>query len=149
MSVLLHSGGLTMLPTPEVKVGLKSDGGEKMISAITLAADLPFTLQTATMESALLCVVPSGFVSDGMSVPRVLWRLLSPPIDPVTLAPSIIHDWLYTNAAKYGLDRADCDSWYCDALHEQGFPLWKCLLTYVGLRIFGGSHWKCKEVNVT
>lgn len=25
--------------------------------------------------------VPTGFISDGMSIPRFFWRLLSPPVD--------------------------------------------------------------------
>jgi len=82
--------------------------------------------------------VPAGYLSDGASVPRLLWRLLSPCIDPVTLVPSIVHDYLYE--WRLGT-RYDADLFYATALDQNGYPLWKCLLTYIGLRLFGGSHW--------
>lgn len=86
--------------------------------------------------------VPVGFKSDGASVPRFLWRLLSPRIDPITLAPSIAHDWLYTQAGRRDLTRGECDSWYRDALILRGYPRWKSQLTYIGVRLFGGRHWE-------
>ena len=85
--------------------------------------------------------VPVGFKSDGASVPRFLWRLLSPRIDPVTLAPSIAHDWLYTQAGRRDLTRKECDGWYRDALILRVYPRWKATLTYIGVRLFGGRHW--------
>ena len=85
--------------------------------------------------------VPAGFKSDGASVPRFLWRLLSPRIDGVTLAPSIAHDWLYTQAGKRDLTRPECDAWYCSALIARGYPRWKSWLTYFGVRLFGWRHW--------
>lgn len=84
---------------------------------------------------------PVGFSSDGASVPRFLWRLLSPRIDPVTLAPSIAHDWLYTQAGRRDLTRVECDTWYRDALILRGYPRWKATLTYIGVRLFGTRHW--------
>lgn len=133
-----------MLEAPGVIVGLQVRG-DRLTTCITLTAPLSFDMQTATMERPLHVMIPAGYVSDGASVPRFFWRLLSPPVDPVTLAPSIAHDWLYDNAARLGLDRADCDSWYCDALQDNGYPIWKCLLTYIGVRIFGSRHWEWKE----
>lgn len=83
--------------------------------------------------------VRMGFVSDGASVPRFLWRLLSPPVYGETLGPSIIHDWLY---AKHVCTRAEADAWYFENLCLNGYPFWKSLLTYIGLRLFGSSHWR-------
>ena len=85
--------------------------------------------------------VPVGFMSDGASVPSFLWRLLSPKIDPVTLAPSIAHDWLYTQAKRRDLTRLECDRWYYGALILRGYPRWKARLTYLGVRFFGWRHW--------
>ncbi len=82
--------------------------------------------------------VPADFRSDGASVPRFFWRLLSPPVDPKTLVPSIVHDYLYKN--KIGT-RKGADLWYRDALIENGYPRWKAELTYWGLRVGGASHW--------
>ena len=83
-------------------------------------------------------VIPAGYRSDGASVPRFLWRLLSPCIDPVTLVPSIVHDYMYE--WKIGT-RFDADLWYAEALCRAGYPQWKCLLTFAGIRLFGGKHY--------
>lgn len=128
-----------MFASPGVIVGLRACGDE-LSTCITLVAPISFDVQTTMMEKPLHVTIPAGYVSDGASVPRFFWRLLSPPIDPITIAPSIAHDWLYDNATRLGLDRADCDSWYCDALRRNGYPLWKCLLTYIGIRLFGRLH---------
>ena len=83
-------------------------------------------------------VVPEGFISDGASVPRFFWRLLSPCIDPITLGPSIEHDWRYENHIG---TRAECDADYKDRLIENGYPRWKAYLTLLGVRIGGKSHY--------
>lgn len=90
-----------------------------------------------TYNGARLCV-PAGYQSDGASVPRFLWRLLSPCIDPLTLVPSIVHDYLYE--WRLGT-RYEADEWYVNSLDGIGYPVWKCILTFIGIRLFGGSHY--------
>lgn len=104
--------------------------GNKLLA---LLEDLPLPL-----TGGITVIVPKGYRSDGASVPRFLWRLLSPQIDPVTLAPSIGHDYLYEH--RIG-SREDADEWYREKLIENGYPKWKARITYYGLRWFGGSHW--------
>lgn len=82
--------------------------------------------------------VPVGFISDGMSIPRLYWRFLSPPINGVTLVPSIIHDWLYKN---HICTRREADIWYYHALRFNGYPRWKAGLVFIGVRIGGYPHW--------
>lgn len=111
----------------KVEINSRKDGK----SIITLE-ELHFTFQGEWY------IVPAGYASDGASVPRLLWRLLSPCIDPVTLAPSICHDFLY----EWGIGtRYEADEWYMDALYRAGYPAWKCILTFIGIRLFGGSHY--------
>ena len=86
-------------------------------------------------------VIPIGYRSDGASVPRFLWRLLSPCIDPLTLVPSIAHDYMYE--WRIGT-RYEADLWYAEVLCRGGYPQWKCLLTFIGLRLFGGKHYGTK-----
>lgn len=83
-------------------------------------------------------IVPDGYLSDGASVPRFFWRILSPEIDPITLAPSIGHDYLYE---KKMMTRKETDQWYRKELIENGYPKWKATLTYWGVRLFGWRHW--------
>ena len=132
-----------MLEAPGIIVGLQARG-DRLTTCITLTAPLSINIQTATMERPLHVTIPAGYVSDGASVPRFFWRLLSPPVDPVTLAPSIAHDWLYDNSRRYNLGRLECDIWYYYALMENGYPLWKCELTYWAIRLFGWMHWRRK-----
>ena len=83
-------------------------------------------------------IIPNGFISDGMSVPRILWRLLSPPIYGETLIPSIVHDWLYCECY---CSRKEADLYYYHGLLDNGYPKWKSILTYIGVRLFGASHY--------
>jgi len=48
--------------------------------------------------------IPAGFVTDGASVPRILWAFASPSGDLFEAA--VIHDYMYKNAIK---TKADAD----------------------------------------
>ena len=82
--------------------------------------------------------VPAGYRSDGMSVPRFFWRSLSPQYDPVTLIPSLAHDWLYDS---HVCERQEADEWYREELMKNGFGAVKSYIVYWGVQWFGGSHW--------
>jgi hypothetical protein len=84
-------------------------------------------------------IIESGYRSNGMSVPHWLWSVISPQYSPVTLFPSICHDWLYDN---HVVPRITADKWYHQALIENGYPKWKSKLVYDAVRIFGKSHWR-------
>lgn len=85
--------------------------------------------------------IPAGYRSDGASVPRFFWRILSPRIDPQTLDPSVEHDFNY----QFGIGtRLEADRYYLMRLLECGYPVWKSILTYYAVRIFGGSHYGCE-----
>ena len=83
--------------------------------------------------------MPRGFRSDGMSIPRFFWRFISPRIDGKTVAPAIIHDWLYTS---HVVTRAEADAWLREAVRVNGMPPFKAWLVWLGVRIFGSAHWK-------
>ena len=100
-----------------------------------IVTDEPFPLTIDDGQNTY--VVPVGFVSDGMSVPRFLWGFLAAPDDPVVLPPSLSHDWLYY---KHVCTRREADMWYFKALRYNGYPLWKSVLTYIGVRLFGRPH---------
>ncbi len=83
-------------------------------------------------------VIPAGYRSDGASVPRFFWRVLSPKIDPQTLDPSVEHDFNYQFAIG---TRLEADRYYLMRLLEYGYPVWKSIITYYAVRIFGGTHY--------
>ena len=83
-------------------------------------------------------VIPAGYRSDGASVPRFFWRILSPKIDPHTLDPSVEHDYIYEHAIG---SRCVADKYYLVRLIEYGYPVWKSILTFYAVRFFGGTHY--------
>jgi len=83
-------------------------------------------------------IIPEGYVSDGASVPRFFWRILSPCIDGRTLPGSIIHDFEYKH--KIGT-RKGADKDYYRRLVADGYPRIKAAATYIGVRIGGRKHW--------
>ncbi|MBR4674192.1 MAG: DUF1353 domain-containing protein [Victivallales bacterium] len=106
--------------------------GDKIISNLLLDEPLEFDFNGTTYT------IPAGFKSDGMSVPRFLWSVISPQIDAVTLEPSIIHDFLYSEKI---CTREEADEWYYEALLKNGYQRIKAKLVYAGIRLFGKSHW--------
>ena len=91
-----------------------------------------------TLPNGEIITIPVGFRSDGESIPRFLWRVLSPQIDFITLGPSIEHDYRYDQ--KIGT-RKECDLFYRDRLIENGYPKVKAYVTYWGVRLGGSSHY--------
>ena len=97
-----------------------------------------------TMEPLVVVVrgvavkVPVGFVSDGMSVPRLFWRVLSPPVDGRTLRACIVHDYLYATGK---MSREAADEAFYLLMVEDGYPKIKAYVAWVGVRWGGSSHY--------
>lgn len=86
--------------------------------------------------STPFCTVPSGFITDGASIPRLLWVFASPAGELFEAA--IIHDYMYESAlnSKRVADLA----FYHTALHFKVTP-WKAKVAYYIVRLFGrGSY---------
>lgn len=105
---------------------------DAMGDVIVLVTPIKFTFNGQEYE------VPAGFASDGMSVPRFFWRMLSPKLDFHTLVPSVIHDYMYS--VKLGT-RSEADEFYYQNLIAGGFGKVKAKLVWLGVRLGGGSHW--------
>ena len=86
-------------------------------------------------------IIPAGFESDGVSVPRFFWRFISPPIDPRTIRAGVTHDWIYRNRPP-GWTRAEADLLFLCFLIEDGLPILASLKAYLGVRIGGGPAWQ-------
>lgn len=80
------------LPGPVVHAGWCVDGSRDM-----------------TLDEAVLFVspdrrrhyVPGGFRVNGLSVPRILWRLVQ-PFEPLSREASVVHDWLCVRGEPWG-----------------------------------------------
>lgn len=83
-------------------------------------------------------VVPAGFRTDFASVPRLplaFWLF-----GGVADEAAVIHDWLYTNNVK-GVTRKQADEVFAEAMTALGVKGWQRGPMWLGVRLFGGSHW--------
>jgi len=82
-------------------------------------------------------VVPSGFVTDFASVPRVLWSIF--PKWGVYGPASIIHDYLYFSHEK---TREEADYIFYEGMLVLGIKKWKAKILYNAVKIFGKDNYK-------
>jgi hypothetical protein len=94
--------------------------------------------------AAAAFVVPSGFLTDGASVPRPVWALLANS-DPDILYPAFAHDYLYAVWGKIPngltLTRQQCDETLRELMQAIGAPAWKAGLVYAAVRAGGKAAW--------
>lgn len=84
-------------------------------------------------------VVPSGFASDGCSIPRSLWRLVGHPFTYAYLREAILHDWLYRTQP---CGRLVADQVFESELKKGGVvPYVRRKAIYLALRAFGWVAW--------
>ena len=88
--------------------------------------------------------VKAGFVFDGASIPRALWRLCGHPLEAPRIAAALAHDWIYASRA---CARADADAIYREICRMVGIA-WICRTTeYEVLRWFGWIAWNGHTLN--
>lgn len=103
--------------------------------------DRPFS---AVSSIAGRVVVPTGFLTDGASVPRAVWAIL-PANDPAILYPSYVHDYLYSIHGRLEgrtLSRTQCDDVIAELMRAVGAPRWKIAVTRAALRVGGWAAWR-------
>lgn len=87
--------------------------------------------------------VPSGFFSDGASIPRIFWNIFS-PYGPY-LKAAILHDYLYSqmSSAKYpAIDQEKADGLMLEAMKALGVGWLKRQTIHKALRCFGWTSYK-------
>ena len=77
-------------------------------------------------------VIPAGFVTDGASIPRVVWSFSHPAAEFFEAA--VIHDWMYDNAIQ---TKAYADRVFRDVALLYGAKRWKVGLAYRAVKRFG------------
>lgn len=83
--------------------------------------------------------VPSGYVTDGASIPRALWWLW-PPYNTDSMIAAVLHDYMYSHLwREITKDRADL-IFYETMLHCGASPL-KAKLFYTAVRYGGKGNW--------
>ncbi len=104
-----------------------SDGNDSMVTA-----DLRYQIGTTNF----IIVVPTGFVTDFASVPRVFWSIL-PPAGSYQLA-AVVHDFLYWDQ---GCTREQADALLRSAMIESRVEAYKRDIIYEAVRRGGGTAW--------
>lgn len=89
------------------------------------------------------CVtVPKHFVSDGASVPRIFWNVLSPFGNYFKAA--LVHDYLYSHHNLI-YTREEADDIFMEGMYLLGVPLYQRFPIYCAVKLFGGWHYKGKR----
>jgi hypothetical protein len=96
-----------------------------------------FFYHVGSYPSNEIIEVPSGFVTDLASIPRILWWAL-PPHGKYAKA-AIIHDWMYVTAYK---NKNYADKVFLEGMGVLGVPKWKRKMMYHAVRLFGKGKYK-------
>ena len=83
--------------------------------------------------------IPAGFITDGASVPRILYWLFEPT--GVLFIPAILHDYLY--ATKL-VPRSMADRMFRENVIKESNVI-AGYLAWVGVRLFGWIPWMLKR----
>jgi uncharacterized protein DUF1353 len=97
----------------------------------------PFKYHVGSLSSAEVISVPSGFVTDFASVPRILWAII-PPWGNYGKA-AVIHDYCYSREL-YSRQRSD--EIFLEGMEVLKVPHWKRKLMYYMVRVYGWPAWK-------
>lgn len=82
-------------------------------------------------------LVPEGFITDGASVPKILWSIF-PPVGDLYSKAAVIHDLMYQAEL---FDRATCDKIFLEAMAVLKVPRWKRWSMYTAVRLAGWKVW--------
>jgi hypothetical protein len=86
-------------------------------------------------------LVPKGFITDGASVPKVLWSLGWTPFAKDTLEAAVVHDYLYRVQAP----RTVSDLIFYELMKDNGVRFLKRLTYLLAVRVggvFAYARWR-------
>lgn len=86
-------------------------------------------------------VVPRYFETDGASIPRCFWNILSPFGDYFKAA--VVHDFLYSRFNDE-FTRDEADFIFLEAMFNVGVPWYRRHIIHAAVRAFGWTAYKGK-----
>lgn len=95
-------------------------------------SDLEF--QTDTLGKV---IVPTGFITDLASTPRLLWSFFPP--HGSYLEAAILHDYLYVSGIA---DRPVSDKTFYEVMQKSNVPYYRRKILYYGVKLFGSKRYK-------
>lgn len=99
----------------------------------------PFRYHAGTLDSDEIYVIPAGFITDGASIPRLLWPILGHPWGRPGKA-AVLHDFLYRSGFP-GMTRARADGLFLEAMAVLEIPEVRRRIIYLGVRVGGWVPW--------
>jgi hypothetical protein len=85
-------------------------------------------------------IVPKGFLSDGQSMPRVLWPILGHPLENESIRAACLHDRYYKRPD--GRLRDQIDRMFYEAMIADGVCVAEAKAKYRAVRWFGWFAWR-------
>lgn len=82
--------------------------------------------------------IPVGFITDGASIPRFLWRVIDHPFQSDYIEVYVEHDHDY---AVGKIQRKEADQKMLNGLKAKGMGYFKRYTIYWAVRLFGWMHW--------
>lgn len=87
-------------------------------------------------DNTQIIKIPSGFITDLASIPRVFWGVLS-PFDEYAKA-AVLHDWLYYTGM---FSKVETEDIFKEAMEVLITPKWKTECMYWSVYLFGFFAW--------
>ena len=81
--------------------------------------------------------VPAGMEFDGASVPRALWRVVT-PFEPRVMRAALCHDYLYATGK---LSKKSADNLFLHFLLQDGVPKALAVMMHKAVHLFGGAFY--------
>lgn len=82
--------------------------------------------------------IKAGFIFDGASVPRALWRVCGHPMSVPRVVAALVHDWLYS---AHVCEREDADEVYYTLCRMVGINWFDSQVQFWTLRACGWCAW--------
>jgi endonuclease YncB( thermonuclease family) len=89
--------------------------------------------------------IPAGEVSDGYTIPRILWAFVGHPFGQKHQYPALVHDYLCRTARDYR-ERVLADAKFFVLLHRYGVSRWKIPFFYIAVRLCGRFMWFLRDM---
>lgn len=88
-----------------------------------------------------IITIPKGFITDLASIPRIFWAI-DAPNDTESIAPAILHDYMYSADSNFSYTRRDTDIIFYYALLANGANTFTAYRYWLGVRLFGFKFFK-------
>ena len=83
-------------------------------------------------------LIPSDFVTDLASVPKIAWPIMS-PFHASLIKPAIVHDWFYRKTCDF--TRIDADTILKHMLKNNDVAGFKVNAIFYAVRLFGWNYY--------